>query len=216
MVKPNPPVSTIVCFPVKEGCSPDGHDFLLAEYHPISGFFGGFWAWETPVDGVLDKTKLYWLLNWGSYEDAMRFTIQPGFATFAQKIFHFSGIPMIYNAALTPHPPTRVFAAPIIEWVKIQLKSDTNKSSWRDSFSKFEEVLKTAPGYVAHATGWVVEEGNAFFVIIGWETIKAHRDWIANDGGEEAVQYYISGGTAESHMVHVVPGGHVTIPTSLS
>lgn len=63
MVKPNPPVSTVVCFPVKEGCSPDGHESLLAEYRPIFGFRGGFWAWETPVDGVIDKTKLFWLLS---------------------------------------------------------------------------------------------------------------------------------------------------------
>lgn len=144
----------------------------------------------------------------------MRFTIQPEFATFAQKILHFSGIPEMYNVALTPNPPTTVFAAPVIEWAKIQLKSDTNKSSWRDSFSKFEEVLKTAPGYVAHAAGWVVEEDNGFVVMIGWETVKAHRDWIAHDGGEEAVQYYISGGTVKFHMAHVVPGG--TIHTSLS
>ena len=63
MVKPNPPVSTIVCFPVKEDCSPEGHESLLAEYHPIAGFRGGFWAWETPVDGVIDKRKLFWLLS---------------------------------------------------------------------------------------------------------------------------------------------------------
>lgn len=144
----------------------------------------------------------------------MRFTVHPKFGIFALKIFQFSGIPQIYNAALCPHPPTAVFAAPVIEWVKLQLKPGTNKSSWSDSFAKFEQILKTAAGYVSHATGWVVEDPNAFFIMIGWETIKAHRDWIANDGGEEAAQFYIVGGTSGLNMVHVVPSG--AIPARLS
>lgn len=63
MVKPNPPVSTIVCFPVKENCSADGRETLIAEFGPIAGFQGGFRAWESAADGVIDKTKLYWLLS---------------------------------------------------------------------------------------------------------------------------------------------------------
>jgi len=120
----------------------------------------------------------------------------------------------MYNAALSPHTPEKVFAAPVVEWVKLQLKPDTNKYTWMESYSKFGEVLQTAPGYVAHTTGWVVEEQNSLSIIIGWESIKAHTGWIANGGGEEAVQYYILGGTAGFEMVHVAPGG--TIPATLS
>ena len=101
------------------------------------------------------------------YQDALTFTDQSNFPTFASTILQSSRTPSIYHATLNnPRAPTlaAVYAAPAIELVRLSLKRGIDKAAWQESFGKFEEALKIAEGYHAHVTGWVVEEEYDYFI----------------------------------------------------
>lgn len=78
--------------------------------------------------------------------------------------------------------------APVLEWVTVWLKEQTDKAEWVKGLEPFEKTLEQTArgkGYYGLSSGWVKEEATRYDFFLGWESLEAHKEWKAGFSQEE-------------------------------
>lgn len=150
--------------------------------------------------------------DWESLKAHQNLMAKPEYGPVLAKINEWADGVSFFHAALTPHPPTATFTAPATEVAKLPAKPESTKDDWLLGYHKFEKGLKNAPGYIAHASGWQIEDDRCFVLAIGWEAVEAHRDWAKSEAGSAAIKSLMERTDQEkSEMWHLCDVGAVIV-----
>lgn len=90
----------------------------------------------------------------------------------------------------------------MLEWVKVWLKEETDKAEWVKGLEPMEKLLEETArgkGYYGSSSGWVKEEAGRYDLLIGWESIEAHKEWKAgqSEGRLGKVMAFLRGDDVE-------------------
>ncbi|KAI5851638.1 hypothetical protein DFP73DRAFT_629068 [Morchella snyderi] len=181
MSEANQGVTEFAFMPVAEGSQPgEGHENFFGT---SPGFINARYGWQ-----VEDPSVFHWIINWKSLDDHKAFMASPEYPAFVQKIISWAPDLSVFHATLTPHPPTEVFEGLTTELVKLHLKQGVTKEEMTKTYHTFEERLKSAKGYHAHAGGWSIEDDNCAVIVIKWDDTKAHIDWTKSEEGKDILR----------------------------
>jgi len=139
-------------------------------------------------------------IDWTKYEDHISFTKTPAYEPFIGKISTLiTGAPKLHHANYrTPFSAVAV-AAPVVEMLLLYLPVDgADEKAAEEMWDAFMKALaENAEGYVASASGWVMEElehenvqgkARGFQAAIGWTGVEAHMKYRETEGFKEGIQ----------------------------
>lgn len=125
----------------------------------------------------------------------------------------------MYHAEFTPFPPRRTLNmaySPVVEIVTVYFPANIPKTSQdkiASDIRKFRDVLEGPGGCNASAGGWVLEEvttpggeekGKAYIMMLGWDSVEAHNEFIKTPIVQEHVYLMMDlPGPIGRNMCHV-------------
>lgn len=166
-------------------------------------------TWKSIVDTILAQEgcqHVYWgrqvetpntldlFIDWDSVGSHKKFMAAPTYGPFIDKFSSIlDGEITLYHAHFTPHTPSSALSRTpqsTTEYITFYFPSNLSEhdiSSWDQVFSKFTQTLtRHADGFIAFASGWVVEElydeavmGNAavFAAVFEWNSVESHNKY---------------------------------------
>ena len=76
----------------------------------------------------------------------------------------------------------RSFDSPVVESVLLR-RSDTATASFPAAFAQALDILREAPGYLAHQTGPCMEIDGDFLLLIWWRSLRDHIEGFRQSPG---------------------------------
>lgn len=114
------------------------------------------------------------------------------------------------HVPLQPFPPNEVFASsPVVFWVTFDLTGVANDTAattvnWQAMADGFLGNLTGVSGYGgAYSSGWEVEDGRVFSVLVGWESAEALGAFVVSRRFVEDFGRLVSGVVWEYRVLRV-------------
>ncbi|KAK9241833.1 hypothetical protein V1506DRAFT_569328 [Lipomyces tetrasporus] len=199
------PVTAIVILNLKSGAAIEQplRD-ILEIFARQEGFQRIRWGrWEESTD----KAQL--LIDWDSLESHRKFETSGADFEAVGGILRpvLVGPPSMYHVHFSPHPPSAVLAAPVVELATFYSLS----ANFETDITKFLSLLEKAEGCLAATHGFINEDlakedgeekGKAYLAAIGWSSVGAHAKAMMTKEVADSVHLATSG-ASHVEMRHV-------------
>lgn len=196
------PSTKVMCFKASSSYLQDPTQSITelanqSSANKIEGLSKFYYGFETE-----DPSNAFWVFEWSSqaaheaYHRIDTDDFKDALAT-SQQLFASKPTQTIVNFS----DPSRIFSAPVTEFVTFTLKSDVSMNALQPLVTQLQAELQETPNFYGSDWAPVVGKPNVVYGVLGWESVQAHWDAVSSGPLKEIIDEVKK--IADLWLVHV-------------